>query len=343
MLGVLAAHAGAPFSVFAGHIGVDLFFVMSGFLITTLLALEHQRAGRINFRHFWARRFLRLMPVYLLVVSVTSLLLLLDFGTFRVVDGWGKGQTIASLFGYYFNYAPHAETWAFRPAIGPLWSLCIEEQFYFVWPLICLVLLRFQSAARIAWLIVLGMLVNFIITQDAIHLRYYIDTRGLPILAGCAMALSLHGVQRVPRIMRSTGARCTVVGAIVAIAVAMLVAHRAFGIDEVPVFKFASPFLTAAFCLLIGMLWYGPRDRVSAILSHKHLAYLGIISYGMYVYHNSVRLITWNVLMPGLESWPRTLRYGLRFSVYVGLTILLAAVSYRLLETPFLRLKRHFR
>ena len=118
---VMYYHSRLPLYHF-GWIGVDLFFVLSGFLITTLLAREHRQNGRVSLPKFWGRRFLRLMPAYWIFVGICTILLLRGVGTFEPDEGWTRGRYIASLWFYFTNYAP-LELWQYQAISGPLWSL----------------------------------------------------------------------------------------------------------------------------------------------------------------------------------------------------------------------------
>ena len=132
---VMLFHAGAPFSQ-AGWLGVDLFFALSGFLITTLLIREYDKCGEISFKKFWLRRFLRLMPVYVFyILLITIAVLSSPAHELHTVGGFSPAQYLVGLWTYTFNFIPLAGIWAHQAFTGHLWSLSVEEQFYLFWPL----------------------------------------------------------------------------------------------------------------------------------------------------------------------------------------------------------------
>ena len=117
-----------------GWIGVEMFFVLSGFLITTLLCQENEKTGTIALGRFWARRGFRLLPIYWLYIGVVTIAILFrPAGDWAVNSPWTPGLFIASLWGYFVNLAP-AKMWTHQIGTYHLWSLALEEQFYFCWP-----------------------------------------------------------------------------------------------------------------------------------------------------------------------------------------------------------------
>ena len=136
VLVVVGVHARVP-GTELGFLGVDLFFVLSGFLITTLLAREVDRTGRINLPRFWGRRFLRLGPAYGLYVGALSVAFLAGVGWQRPWGGWTPPGYLGSLWGYYSNYLPAGGIWEHQWLSMHLWSLAVEEQYYLIWPLLC--------------------------------------------------------------------------------------------------------------------------------------------------------------------------------------------------------------
>jgi peptidoglycan/LPS O-acetylase OafA/YrhL len=337
ILAVMAVHAGVP-GASVGWLGVDLFFVLSGFLITSLLAGEFARSGRISLARFWGRRFLRLMPAYwVYAAALTAAITLFHWGRVQPHGGWTVGSYIASLWLYFVNYVPQGGIWEHQWLSLHLWSLAVEEQFYFVWPIICLLALRLGRPSWVAWgLVALVMIRRMSIAGDDPHL----DTRGLGITVGCALALSLResGATSWRRGLGMAPSRILIV---VATATVIVVATycQTHGFGEPVVHRAILPVIVPLFALLVAMLWYGPNDRISRALSWKPLVFIGTISYGMYLYHMFSHFLTWHVLTSGLEDWPRWPKFGLRLLIYFATTLGISAFSYQFLEQPFLRLK----
>ena len=337
ILAVMAIHAGVPGSGL-GWAGVDLFFVLSGFLITSLLADEFARDGQVSLVKFWGRRFLRLMPAYwAYACALTASIVLFHWGWLRPHGGWTPGSYIASLWLYFVNYLPQGGIWEYQWFSVHLWSLAVEEQFYFVWPIVCSIGLRLGRPAWVAWALVAMVMGRRVGIGGGGTL---LDRRGLGIVLGCALALSL-GQGGWPALRRRLGAAPFRIFVLIAIAavilVGTLVPGRGYSEEEFQVFVL--PILTPLFALLVAMLWYGPNDRISRVLCWRPLVYIGAISYGMYLYHMACHFLTWEVLTPGLDSWPRWPKYGLRLLFYFAATLGISTLSYRLLERPFLRLK----
>ena len=345
VLAVMYYHSRLPLFHF-GWIGVDLFFVLSGFLITTLLVKEHRTTRRISLLKFWGRRFLRLMPAYWLFVGTCTVLILRGVGSIDPAGGWSARLYIASLWGYFNNYAPQ-NVWTYQDISGPLWSLAVEEQFYFVWPFLCAITFAVTRKPWIvAWLLVAATLVCRHLTTNDFVMHTMLYTRGICIIAGCAVALTL--AQPMPRpiavAIRSGLFRW-------AIAVACLIffavgTHyiRKWGPDDLDVVhRIFVPIAAALFSVLVALLWYGPHDRLARGLSGAPLVYIGRISYGIYLYHALFKWLVWDKYPNLTESFGWSLKISMRVLAYFGGTIAFASLSYYLVERPFLKLKDRLR
>ena len=341
--GVLLVHAGAPgFNL--GWMGVDLFFVLSGFLITNLLVGEYTRTGRISFAKFWARRFLRLMPAYWLYAGIMTLaMLVFHWGWTASHGGWTPEFFALSIWCYFENYAPLGGIWEHQDLTMILWSLSVEEQFYFLWPVICGLLFRTGWTPRFAWGLAAAILVRRGFASQG-ELIALLSTRGFAIVLGSAFALSL-GQEAAPRAKRwlsDPAARGGVLAALALVFVASTAFVLAGSIDEEFVYRYIVPVVSLLFAVLTAMLWYGPRDWLARWLSIPALVYLGRISYGVYLYHNLARYWTWG-LLEWTSAWSKYPKYALRLTVYLTLALLIASASYHLIEKPFLKLKDRLR
>jgi peptidoglycan/LPS O-acetylase OafA/YrhL len=343
ILGVMLVHVGFP-GLELAWLGVDLFFVLSGFLITTLLIGEARRTGGVALGKFWGRRFLRLMPAYgMLAGFVTAAIYWTHWGWTREVRGWDAVDFIRSIWLYYANYAPMKGIWEHQHLTGLLWSLAVEEQFYLIWPILfSLAWSRPGWAEGLAWTLVLAILVTcFLVEPRLLHFRIY--TRGLGIMLGCSLALTSARSSGLSRRLGSPQTRLAIVavGLLSYAAPAVLLALGR--IDDTQMHLFFSPIFCASMALLVAMLWYGPRDRLAASLSWGPLAYLGKISYGLYLYHMVAFYLVWNILLVDLGHWPTIARYGLRVSAFLGLSVAIATLSHYAVERPFLKLKSRLR
>jgi peptidoglycan/LPS O-acetylase OafA/YrhL len=304
--------------VSSGRFGVQLFFLLSGYLITSLLLRERWIRGDINIRAFYIRRILRIWPLYFFILLVA------------VLWPWAGRLPLP----YFVGYLLLAGNWM-TVMLGPpaswasiLWSVSIEEQFYLSWPLVIKFFSRKRCFHVAVGLIVVANVARFYLAVGS--LRPYsvfpntfaqLDSIG----AGILCAIVLKG--SVP--LFSTGKRLLLLYC----GLALLIGCGYFGRVESPLFVMAGYPIATFGCLALFLAVCG------TLLSWRPLVYLGKISYGLYVYHVLALSLVGRAL-GGKAGTP------FRFLVYwwggLLLTIALAGVSYRWLETPFLRLKEKF-
>ncbi|HEY7204600.1 MAG TPA: acyltransferase [Methylomirabilota bacterium] len=319
-----------------GFLGVDIFFVLSGFLITGLLLREWEGTGSVNLRRFYLRRALRLLPALLAL-----LLLALAFPrvfTPRLEDGQSPRLWLAALasISYASNWV-RAFDLTDMSFLQHTWSLGIEEQFYTLWPLGLLFLLKARNRRLTCVSVVCAGIVGSAVLRAvrwqgrASLLRdyYSLETRLDSLLIGCLLALLLSwGL--IPRTGRWIAMiRAAAIASVVALA---LMIHRA---------EYTGPatyhwlLFVAALCVGIVLLHlvHSPSRAVEAVLTLPALVWLGRISYGVYLWHSPIQT--------GVLGEARMLRLGLtgplRIAIPFVVTIAVAAVSFYLLERPILR------
>lgn len=309
---------------FAGGIaGVDIFFVLSGFLITTLLLEEHSDHGRLFLGRFYGRRALRLFPALFAMLAVVTLYALL------VADPDQQSDLLKEVLAagtYTTNFAwIHGVEDVF---LGHTWSLALEEQFYLVWPLIVIVCLKVRGE-----LALLLTTVFFVCMIVALRLWTEISVWGLfslrpdAILIGCIAAL-------LRRRYRSASSLASSAPLLLASCVVLLVAvvtrgwlGRTDGLGTVTV-------AVAAAILTLGLVDQ-PTSLLGRAMSLRPMQEIGRRSYGLYIWHLPIfRYIAGEDL--GL---PDPLIVGMKY----GLTFLVAWLSFALVETPALRLKNRLR
>jgi len=298
--------------------GVGVFFGLSGYLITGLLLEEYQSHGRIRLRDFYLRRAARLFPALLLMLVVCDVLFV-ALGRPGVLKG-----SVAALL-YLANYATVA-IGNYLPGYGQTWSLAIEEHFYFVWPVLLLLLLRRReprvilrwtlvaAAAALVWRTVL------LIATDAPSLLLYHGSleRADALLYGCAAALAVH-----------VGWRPRAWMAWVAVAVCAVVVVSDNGPLGITLVQAATGVASAALVVTLDHV-PGPLRRS---LSWRPVVWVGVISYGMYLWH-------WALLSMSLTLGYRHL--AVRLLVAFVLTPAVAAASFYLVERPVRRrVRRH--
>jgi peptidoglycan/LPS O-acetylase OafA/YrhL len=319
-----------------GFLGVSVFFVLSGYLITTLLLGESRSTGSIGLRRFWGRRFRRLMPAALaaLAVAVVVAALVGDAHQLRTLPG----DVSAAVF-YVANWRFIAVGTAYgahyqQPSVVQhFWSLAIEEQFYVVVALVAALLAHFAPSRR-TWFLVfgalaLGSMATTIILGPTDTNRIYFGTatRAFELLAGSLLAIALGGRSFTPRSARGRLALQAVgLGAMIVLIGAFARIH----IENKWLYRgglWVAAAVTVA--ILVAVRSRGPLARAMA---WRPLVALGLISYGVYLYHWP--LFIW--LTPTTTHLD-----GLALAaVRLGATFTLAIASYRLLEQPIRR--RHW-
>ncbi|PWU53175.1 acyltransferase, partial [Micromonospora globispora] len=345
---VLAFHGGVA-ALPGGFLGVDAFFVLSGFLITSLLLAEHRDAGRIDLVAFWGRRVRRLLPALLLVLVVVLLV------SRQLMPGTELGalrwDALAAL-GYVANWRMANRGGDYFAATGspsPLqhtWSLGIEEQFYLVWPLLLIVLLAWAARRRrlgVALLVILvgavgsALAAALLFAPDAVDRVYYgTDTRAVALLVGAALAVLL--ARRVPAQPETPAParrrlRHPVLGALAlagTAGTAWLWATAEGG--DGWLYRGGLTLAAVAVAAVIAHATVSPASPTARLLAVPPLVWLGRISYGVYLWH-------WP-----LFQWLTAERTGLTGAALLAarcaVTLVAATGSYLLVERPIRRARR---
>lgn len=331
---VLAVHGGIPFMQGAA-LGVDCFFVLSGFLITCLLLQEWQHRGSISLKRFYMRRALRLLPALYFMLVVISLL------TIGVLKGEGAVATARGVllsFLYTSNWFPVLFT-DYRIGVGLMshsWSLALEEQFYLVWPVLLTGLLSLRLSRK--QLIICTMVLPlgpplwrfWLLSNGYSDANYFLGfyTRADALLVGCALGALASGGLLLPSVHAARFTRwLTVAG--VAILTYLVVDPSSLSTRPGYYGSFALIGLCAAMVIL--HILVSPHGNLARLLSWKPLVQLGVVSYGVYLWHNPVFFL----LSPGSAGW---LNLPVQFA-RLAITSLIVAISYRYLEKPMLRIK----
>lgn len=334
-----AVRAGGAFLVAAFHFGVPgvpgptgvlIFYVLSGFLITWLLLREHAAHGRVCLRGFYLRRSLRIFPAfYAYWAAVVGLRLLLD----RPIH-WP--QAVSSLF-YVNNYYQGLAGDHLRSPLSHTWSLAVEEQFYLLWPLGFLAILRsrrgpaFWLPLLIASVWVYRAILYAGFGVSTVYLYEGFEVRADHLLTGCLLAFALNRGW-LPGLWRAVCAHPALVFIPLGGLCASTVAHHQLGNDYRFLVAFIlDPLLVA---VLLAQLIAFAGSGWWSWLNHPALRFLGLISYSTYLWQQAV-------LEPAkrlLAGYPAPVQ----LAVSLGLVYTIAAGSYYLIEKPFLRLKERW-
>jgi peptidoglycan/LPS O-acetylase OafA/YrhL len=323
---VVAQHAELPFAR-GGGIGVDVFFVLSGYLITTLLLQEFDATGTISMRNFYARRARRLLPA-LFAVAAFSLVAFAVVRPFKWQDTLLGVVTSVFYMSCWFRAFGVSELGWF----GHSWSLSVEEHFYVLWPPLLRTILRRRAANLRRWaLFALGVAVVYrmgsaILGVAGARLNGP-DLRADQLLAGCALAVLLMGAGP-----RWAGRRARWWDVVVALAVADLlrtvVFPYALGVGFAKVASIELVALEAA--VVVAYLVVRARSALSRTLSHPALVWVGRRSYAIYLWH----LPLFGLL--GFKGEPT--KYRLAGRALAGVLTLVAAwASFKWVESPFYR------
>jgi peptidoglycan/LPS O-acetylase OafA/YrhL len=304
-----------PYLATLDRLGVLLFFVLSGFLITGLLYRERLATGKINFRFFYIRRILRLAPAFLLLISVT--IVLMRFGVITDVSR----QEILECLLYIRNIFGHSQT------LGHIWSLSLEEQFYLLWPLSFSLLPLKRSPT-----IVLGACLLLMLSRGlAIHAQRFSYSSGVyyerpyfrfdSILIGAFLILWLSSSARAVSFLTRVLSRIPAL-----LLWSILFVWTMFAESWTHAWHLSIQEGLVALCL--GQVVLHTHGALGKFMRLSALRYCGTISYSLYLWQQMF-------LVTSVPSWGPFRRFPLEFIVPFSI----AAASYRFLEKPILRWK----
>ncbi|QTX05464.1 acyltransferase family protein [Agromyces archimandritae] len=317
-----------------GFLGVDVFFVVSGFLITGLLLRERERDGRIALRSFWMRRIRRLVPALVALLAVIGTAAWLVGGDVQLA----LGRQLAGAATFTSNWASILAGGSYFDQTAPelfrnLWSLAVEEQFYLVWPILLLGLLLLPSAqlrAGVAALLAAGsalLMAVWFTLGDPTRVYFGSDTHAFGLLAGAALALWANGRAPVPlrKPWHPAVRRAGTAALAVLLGGGVLVAMLTLDDRHPAAYRGGILAVTVAVAWLIDL---AARSRLGGLLDARPLAWIGRRSYGIYLWHWPVYVLTVALLPPGaFAGW-----------IALAVTVLFAESSYRFLEEPVRRL-----
>ncbi|HEC2217441.1 TPA: acetyltransferase [Staphylococcus delphini] len=323
-----------PQWLWGGFLGVDTFFVISGYLITSLLLTEYHNTGKIELTSFWLRRVKRLIPAVLFLVMGVLVLTLIFMPTeIQKV----RADSIAAIFyvsnwWYIMQNVDYFEQFAVQP-LKHLWSLAIEEQFYLVFPIVLLSLLSFirrLKSIRIIFLILLvismiTMMVLYVPNENVARVYFGTDTRIQTLLMGVLLALVWPPFQlkaKVNRKMRMMIDTAGVVG------LAILFICFKFVSETNSILYYGGFFLISAVTLLVIASSVHPSGYFAKFLGNKVFTFIGSRSYSLYLWHYPIIVLIHHQFVQGQIP-------PLVYVVEILLMILMAEFSYKFIEQPF--------
>ncbi|MGB1251523.1 MAG: acyltransferase family protein [Candidatus Promineifilaceae bacterium] len=330
IIGVLWHHTTQPIDWLPmsarGFLGVDLFFVLSGWLIVTLMLRERDRSGDIALGKFYMRRTLRIFPVYYALLIVVAIL----FGV--VARNSGLAAPFMATLPYYITYTSNWTAIDEGSLLAISWSLATEEQFYLIWPPI-------EKYLRPAVLPILGVLlvINQLINYGVIFVEQHAELEVLqstftPILLGVLLAHLMHSKEWFDRIQQLVGNRWA--SAVFGLLIVILLNVYPLGIDISGTPRLLIHFAMVGF---LASCVVNESHVLADIMKWRPFAQIGIVSYGIYLFHMIVVIASQAILgRLGLDNM-----IVLFVVVMIG-TYLVAEVSFRFYEKPFLKLKKRW-
>ena len=339
VLAVIAFHLDLPWAG-GGLLGVGIFFTLSGYLITDLLLAQWEDGGRLRLAEFWLHRARRLLPALVVMLTVVVAWVTLAH---RSQLAALRGAAVASL-GFVSNWWLIAQRVSYFDRFGPptplghLWSLAVEEQFYLIWPWLLLlgltllptrdrrarlhprlarvtVLLALASAVAMAWLYRPGF--------DTTRVYDGTDTRAFGLLAGAALAMVWPSRHLTAHIQPTARWLLDSVGAAGLLVVVLLIGHTT---EYSPsLYRGGMALLAVATAVVVAVVAH-PASRLGAALGCRPIRWLGVRSYGIYLWHLPVIVLT----SPAADTGTNPLRAAGQVTASVGL----AALSWRYVEEP---------
>ncbi|MBK9179377.1 MAG: acyltransferase [Acidimicrobiales bacterium] len=333
VIAVLLYHADLTW-IPGGFLGVEVFFVISGYLITSLLLAEWRDTGRIDLGQFWLRRARRLLPALFLVLAVTIAFSALFLrGELQGL----RGDVLAALTystNWYLSFSGQSYFEAFGrpPLLQHLWSLAVEEQFYLLWPLLFTLGMTRLGRRRVFRLVLVGVAASTLLMavlyspdRDPSRVYYGLDTRAAGLLIGVALAF----LWSPWRLKKPAGrAAPAVLDAIGLASLAGLVASL-FLIGETSTFLYRGGFLVVSLltAALIAVAVHPASRLTVTVLGVAFLRWVGVRSYGIYLWHWPIYQITRPELDVPISGVPLLV-------FRLALTAIVAELSFRYVEIP---------
>jgi len=314
VLVVVAFHSGV---IDGGWIGVDVFFGISGFLITGLMVAENQRTGRVALGAFWMRRLRRLVPALIILLGLVAVLVQFNQVEVTARNIWGA-LTYSTNWVHIFGGTSYWDHFATPDPLRHLWSLAIEEQFYVVWPIVAWYVLKRRSPSTLGKVAVCGAGVSVLVQVIGIHAGLSIDrvyqgtdTRAVAFLFGAAIATRGWPPKKLALPSWLLPAFSLVVLVPAAI---WLPGDRSW--------VFSGPLIVISLAGITAVVY--STTQTNRLLSSPALRLVGRWSYGIYLFH-------WPLVISHKFD---NLNCVVRFLVVTAISIVLSGLSYRFIESP---------
>ncbi|MGG0655904.1 acyltransferase family protein [Rummeliibacillus pycnus] len=320
--------------IVGGYLGVTIFFVLSGYLITDLLVNEWEKYGTINLKNFWIRRFRRLIPALFVMLILVGFWITLFQRSFLVGL---RSEILAAIFyvsNWFYVVQDHSYFTKFSPPspLQHMWSLAVEEQFYIIWPLVIIIALPFVRQKEKFALGILGaacisaisMAIMFTPGEDPSRVYYGTDTRAFSLLIGATLAFVWPSKKLKENVTNGGKKLLNGVGIV---SFFLLLLMFFFMHEEGPFLYYGGMFLASIVTAILIATIVHPASSIGDIFSYRPLIWIGIRSYGIYIWH-----FPFIVLMgAGIEGVDVPLW---KLLLIIAFTLILAELSWRFVEDP---------
>jgi len=336
IIAVIAYHLDIS-RISGGFLGVDIFFVLSGYLVTNLLIERRRDRHRLDLSGFWVRRFRRLFPALIVMLMVVvAWATLFDRSMLQSLRGdVGSAIVYANNWRLIFHQVSYFEQYSTPAPLIHLWSLSVEGQFYIIWPLLLTLGLRF-TPKRIQMVLItlslalasmLAMILLYQPGSDPSRVYYGTDTRVFALLIGATLALMLPSQGIITNPSRRTRLSFEWIGWLGLAAIVTLLLQA----NEFDDFLYRGGFMLAAISTaMVIIALIHPFTWVSKLFSLKPLRWIGMRSYGIYLWHYPIITLSRPSVNTGAYNWKLAL-------IQVAASVILASMSYKYVEEPIRR------
>lgn len=333
VIAVIAYHLNLAWAS-GGFLGVGIFFTLSGYLITDQLIMQWQSSRKINLKNFWLRRLRRLAPAVLFMLMIVYLWLLVfdrpRLSTFQ--------NELAPVIFYFHNWwlifhkVSYFDSFGLQSPIGHLWSLAVEAQFYFLWPIILVILLHFVSKRRsLIYSILIGAIASILAMAliyqpgaDPSRVYFGTDTRAFALLIGAAFAVAFPS-RKLPRQISAQSRRILdFIGGAGLLGIIMIILRT----NEYDTYLYTGGLaLFSIISAFVTVILAHPASRAAKLIGCKPLRWIGVRSYSLYLWHYPVIILT----NPAVDTGGLNI---VRMILQIAVTFFLADLSWRFIEGP---------
>ncbi|GAA4768054.1 MULTISPECIES: acyltransferase family protein [Flavobacterium] len=320
-----------------GDIGVWFFFSLSGFLITYLLLIEKKNYSKINFKKYFIRRSLRIWPLYFIALGLALAYHIVYnmYGSGNLLDNYEQNWILSVLF--LENYrVMYFNSFSNLPIVPVLWSLCVEEHFYILWGLI----LNYTKIKNLPFWIISLIIISYIFKQ----VYFIYNIRLVDILSN--LDFFMYGAIPAYLYVNYKDQTTIIINKISLIVkliiclgcISYTLGTSYFSFNHINIIE---PLILGLFFSSIILIML-PKNNKLKISEENILSKMGTYTYGLYIYHSIVILVLYFLLTKNSIKMEKTILSIIIFTLSLTITLLISKLSYKLIELPFIKLKKRF-